>query len=57
MLIIILGSLDIGSYLNPDHEDGSFYETLTELNLLMWLSAQDDFREGMHCSILATFMT
>jgi len=24
---------------------------------MMWLSVQDDFREGKHCSILATFVT
>jgi hypothetical protein len=32
MMVMIIGSLDIGSYQNPDHEDGSFYETLAELN-------------------------
>lgn len=57
MLVIILGSLDIGSSQSPDHEDGSFYEMLTELNQLMRLSAQDGFREGKHFSVLATFVT
>ena len=56
MLVIILGSLDNGSSQSPYHEDGSFCETLTELNQLMRLSAQDGFREGKHFSVLATFM-
>jgi len=31
-MVMILGSLVTGSYQNPNHEDGSFYETLTELH-------------------------